>query len=298
MPEYRRELIYQELLPKLEAYNQTMSLMMSLWREHAAFLNNFAECLHLFHVPEVHDALVQTLLRHIHGGNTALRQASCKCLVNILINQHDLDRSKALVTLINQDLATSNAFQMRKTFVYFCRIGAGNFTVKFFVENFYPNFVALAADKVPMVRIEFAKSLFEIKPFIENEGQLGMELMEKIEVLKNDEDADVSEASDDMDFRLLNQRKQLAEKYSKLAQKSSKRLEELTQRLENEKEEREKRQKEEEENKFDFTTFLLGDKKPKGKPNAKPKKGMGGGAAGTGAKAGGQGRSSLGPNSL
>lgn len=65
--------------------------------------------------------------------------------------------------------------------------------------------------------------------------------MEKIEILKNDEDADVAEASDDMDFRLLNQRKALAEKYSKLEQISAKRLEELTQRNENEKEEREKR---------------------------------------------------------
>ena len=107
--------------------------------------------------------------------------------------------------------------------MYFCRIGAGHFTVKFFVENFYPNFVTLSGDKVPMVRIEFAKSLFEIKPFVENEQQIGMELMEKIEALKNDEDVDVAEASDDMDFRLLNQRKALAEKYAKLEAISQKR---------------------------------------------------------------------------
>ena len=92
--------------------------------------------------------------------------------------------------------------------------------MQFFVENFYPNFVALAHDKVPMVRIEFAKSLFEIKPFIETKESIGMELMEKIEMLKADEDADVAEASDDMDFRLLNQRKQLAEKYAKLEEHS------------------------------------------------------------------------------
>ena len=100
-----------------------------------------------------------------------------------------------------------------------------------------------------------------------------MELMEKIETLKNDEDADVAEASDDMDFRLLNQRKALAEKYAKLEEQSQIRCKRLLERSDNEKEEREKRQKEEEENKFDFTNFLLGDKKPKGKPNAKPKKG-------------------------
>ena len=79
-----------------------------------------------------------------------------------------------------------------------------------------------------------------------------MELMEKIEILKNDEDADVAEASDDMDFRLLNQRKQLAEKYAKLEEESQARVKLLNDRSDNEKEEREKRQKEEEENKYTF----------------------------------------------
>ena len=65
LPEYKQEYIYQELLPRIENYNQNISTMMSLWREHAAFLNNFAECLQLFHVPEIHDALVSTLFNHI-----------------------------------------------------------------------------------------------------------------------------------------------------------------------------------------------------------------------------------------
>lgn len=65
----------------------------------------------------------------------------------------------------------------------------------------------MADDKVPQVRMEFAKSLFEIKPFIEDgvlEGkEIKYELMEKIDKLKGDEDADVAEATDDMDFELL-----------------------------------------------------------------------------------------------
>ena len=72
-------------------------------------------------------------------------------------------------------------------------------------------------------------------------------------------------------------------------------MKQLEERSDNEKEEREKRQKEEEENKFDFTHFLLGDKK-KGKPTTKVKKGQGGSTT-TGAKgSGGQGRLSTGPN--
>ena len=64
--------------------------------------------------------------------------------------------------------------------------------------------------------MEFAKSLFEIKPFIENEQEIKFELMEKIEVLKTDEDNDVAEATDDMDFQLLHQRKVLSEKFAQL----------------------------------------------------------------------------------
>jgi hypothetical protein len=62
LPEYKSEFIYQELLPKLENYNQVISSNLSLWREHAAFLHNFSECIPLFHVPEIHDAIVPTLM--------------------------------------------------------------------------------------------------------------------------------------------------------------------------------------------------------------------------------------------
>ena len=118
---------------------------------------------------------------------------------------------------INNDLASSYAFHMRKTFVYFCRIGAGQFTLQFFLENFYPLFEKMSDDKVPQVRMEFAKSLSEVKPFIEDgvlEGkEIKYELIEKIEKLKADEDADVAEATDDMDFELLQKRKIQADKY-------------------------------------------------------------------------------------
>jgi len=70
---------------------------------------------------------------------------------------------------MNTELAQSNAFNMRKTFIYFCRIGAGHFTKQFFIDNFYKSFLALSSDKVSQVRMEFAKSLFEIKPFVEDE---------------------------------------------------------------------------------------------------------------------------------
>ena len=83
----------------------------------------------------------------------------------------------------------------------------------------------MSDDKVPQVRMEFAKSLSEVKPFIEDgvlEGkEIKYELIEKIEKLKADEDADVAEATDDMDFELLQKRKIQADKYLQLSKQSA-----------------------------------------------------------------------------
>ena len=72
-----------------------------------------------------------------------------------------------LTKQIIADLAEAGAFTMRKCFLNLCRIGAGLFSRQFFLEHFYPTFIKLASDKVPHVRIDFAKALVEIKPWLE-----------------------------------------------------------------------------------------------------------------------------------
>ena len=89
--------------------------------------------------------------------------------------------------------------------------------------------------------MEFSKSLFEIKPFIEEEQEIKFELMERIEALKVDEDCDVAEATDEMDFQLLNQRKVLAQKYLIQGERNMAREKLLIERNGKEQEEREKR---------------------------------------------------------
>ena len=46
----------------------------------------------------------------------------------------------------------------------------------------------MASDKVPHVRIDFAKALVEIKPWLEPHQDQQMELNEKMNVLRDDQD--------------------------------------------------------------------------------------------------------------
>jgi len=59
------------------------------------------------------------------------------------------------------------------------------------------------------VRIEFAKSLVQIKPYLEPNKKLSMQLNERIISLNDDLDQDVADAIEDTDYQLLMTRKKL-----------------------------------------------------------------------------------------
>ena len=48
------------------------------------FLEKFAECFELFHMPELQDNFTGTLFKYVQNGNNHLRIAVCKCIVQIL----------------------------------------------------------------------------------------------------------------------------------------------------------------------------------------------------------------------
>lgn len=167
LPEYKSEKLYSELLTKVMTFEANLRMMIGPWREHAGFLEQFANLINLFHLPEVHDQFAPILFNLIQNGNSTLREAVSKCIVEILIHQHDPDRRAAMVKQVITHLAESGAFTMRKCFISLCRYGAGKFTRQYFLDNFYELFMKLAKDKVPNVRIDFAKSLADIRPWFD-----------------------------------------------------------------------------------------------------------------------------------
>ena len=64
-PEYKSELVYQELLPKLLSLDEHIHNQIGLWRQHADFLEKFSYTFKLFHVPELHDNFIQTLFKYL-----------------------------------------------------------------------------------------------------------------------------------------------------------------------------------------------------------------------------------------
>jgi len=93
----------------------------------------------------------------------------CKAIVNILAHQYDPERRAALSKQVIEELGESRAFQIRRTFVTFCRSCAGVLTKDYFLEHFYDPLIKMASDRVAQVRMEFAKSLIVVKPFIETD---------------------------------------------------------------------------------------------------------------------------------
>jgi hypothetical protein len=80
---------------------------------------------------------------------------------------------------------------------------------QFFEDNFYPAYLAMRNDKVTNVRLDFAKSLPAIKPYLDSKSQINTDFIESILILKNDSNKEVAEATEDSDFELLKSRKKI-----------------------------------------------------------------------------------------
>lgn len=87
-------------------------------------------------------------------------------------------------------------------------------SLTYFEENFFENFLEMSFDKVPQVRMEFARSLIQIKPYLEPNKNRSMELSERMEKLKNDKDRDVADATENVDYDLLLSRKKVLKELS------------------------------------------------------------------------------------
>ena len=57
------------------------------------------------------------------------------------------------------------------------------------------------------MRIEFANSMLQIKPYLDYDMQLSMEIIDILNNLRDDPDRDVVEATEHTDFLLLQARK-------------------------------------------------------------------------------------------
>ncbi|CDW84144.1 serine threonine-protein phosphatase 4 regulatory subunit 4 [Stylonychia lemnae] len=258
-PEQVSELLLADLIGKLMIFDGNLSNIHGLWRNQQKFIQHLGNLKKVEIYVKLYDAMIPSLLEYIRGGNAEIRQASALCLSKILQYQYNSQKRQELITLIKQDLAESTSCVLRKTFIYFCKYAVNCFSRQLFRTHFNEAYLSLSKDRVPTVRIEFAHSIVHIKPYLDYDINLNLELMDILNRLKQDHDRDVVEAVEQCDFKLLQQRKKTKDEEKLMIQQDQERLEHearLVIREQREEEERKKRQEEEEESKFDFQTLL------------------------------------------
>jgi hypothetical protein len=129
-----------------------------------------------------------------------------------------------LINAIKCDLAESTSCVLRKTFLFFCKSAVNTFSRNFFKQHFLQSYTAMANDKVAAVRMEFAHSLLQVKPFLESEQAVGNELMSLLTNMTSDPDRDVVEAAETCDYELLQMRKKTKEAEKALNAADAKRM--------------------------------------------------------------------------
>ena len=119
------------------------------------------------------------------------------------------------------------------------------------------DYISCSQDKVPHVRMEFAKAMLSIKPYFDKDVDLSLELMDVLNALQSDADRDVLEAVEHTDYELLQSRKKskgATDDKADLAKVEFQKKLLIREKIEIE--ERKKRVDDEEESKYDMANFL------------------------------------------
>lgn len=67
--EHQSEVVYSDLLQRLMVYINNIKGYTGMWREHVKLVDNLAEVIHLFYMPEIHQYLVPMLMDFVFKGN-------------------------------------------------------------------------------------------------------------------------------------------------------------------------------------------------------------------------------------
>jgi hypothetical protein len=80
-----------------------------------------------------------------------------------------------------------------------------------FEVNFFETYISLSTDKLQSIRLDFAKSLLLVKPFIDLNPQILTQLHDCVTKLKKDSCTDVAETMEQTDFELFKCRKKVVQ---------------------------------------------------------------------------------------
>lgn len=67
------------------------------------------------------------------------------------------------MTVVKKELHGASDWQLRRAFVYFCKSIVTLMPIAFFKKHFMRDYIECSTDKVPHIRMEFAKAMIIIK---------------------------------------------------------------------------------------------------------------------------------------
>ena len=155
--------MYSDLLQRLMVFINNLREYKGLWREHVKLIKNLGKTIHLFYIPEIHQLIVPMLIDFISKGNKDIKEAACNCLAKIMEYQHHTPSREELLAVVKKELHQATDWQQRRAFVYFCKSIVTRMPMEYFKSHFMKDYIECSADKVPHIRMEFAKAMLIIK---------------------------------------------------------------------------------------------------------------------------------------
>lgn len=165
-----------------------------MWRPQQYLLETLNMKLPYFQIQssnEKYSTLLEFLMKN---GNSVIRKLACEHMVRFLKHTYISKKRMDILKMIQNDLLKSRNYFRRLLYIEFCHIATKNFSRKFLCIYIIPDFLNLAYDKVPNVRMKIAKYLPEIREKIRLNDKENLKLFcDIIENLRKDFDIDVNE---------------------------------------------------------------------------------------------------------
>ena len=157
----------------------------------SASQNHTRSNINLFNVPELSELYSKRLVDYMQKGQQEIKVRATELYAKLIFFNYLTKQREELIQVMVTTFAESKSSFLRKTFADFCLFGCQELPQMLFKEHFQEKFIALGNDKVPNVRLQFCKTLGQIKQLLDCNVDTNLEIFNILNELKNDTDKDV-----------------------------------------------------------------------------------------------------------
>lgn len=176
---------------KIKGANNLIPLKESSWRTKQVFYQKLISLFDLFQQDHMKAAFWDAAKEDFYHGTEPLRKTWAIFLAKVMNSECLQEDRQELLDCIVEDLQNGN-FSQRKCLLEFYEYSLEVFTKTFWLKHWYKDFIKFASDKIPVLRIRFAKSAMRIWQNL-TKHDTEFEFMDWVETLLDDLSEDVQE---------------------------------------------------------------------------------------------------------